>query len=199
MTVTFTAAPRPPVGYVVSCGCAEATARAPRYGTYSDARLAADRASAAAGARQALPGCALPDVCPDYPLHADEVDPDGEVPFVEFSNTNAIGVLEALGLPFGGGEDVDALEPGLPDDVPDGATVIPIVVVDAHGELPAADFLARVLTALGLAPEDPGLPDLQAGNAFVGGRPAGYLQRRLLDLHGLADWCAARNRNVAWH
>ncbi|MEV1042324.1 hypothetical protein AB0J01_37780 [Streptomyces sp. NPDC050204] len=200
MSVTFTAALRPPVGYVVGCGCAEAVARAPRYGTYADAREAADRANAAPGTRRALPGCALPAVCPDYPLFADEVDPDGEVPCVNLSNANALGVLEALGLPVGGGgADADALEPGLPADVPDGTTVIPIVVVDAYGELPAPDFLARAVTALGLAPEDPGVPDLQVGCTLVGGRAPGYLQRRLLDLYGLAAWCAAHGRDVAWY
>lgn len=199
MSVTFTAALRPPMGYVVGCGCAGVTARAPRYGTYADAQQAADQATAAAGTRLALPGCTLPAVCPDYPLYAVEVDPDGEVPFVNLSNANAIGVLEALGLSFGGGEDADALEPGLPADAAEDATVIPIVVVDAAGELSAPDLLARVVTALGLAPEDPGVPDRRAGSTLIGGRPAGYLQRRLLDLYDLAAWCAAHGRDVTWH
>ncbi|MCZ0983989.1 hypothetical protein O1L60_45325 [Streptomyces diastatochromogenes] len=116
------------------------------------------------------------------------------------SNANALGLLEALGLSLGDtAAECDALEPGLPAEAPDGATVIPIVVVDAYGELPAPDFLARVVTALGLAPEDPGVPDYRIGATLIGGRPAGYLQRRLLDLHELAAWCAAHGRAVAWH
>ncbi|MCZ0983988.1 hypothetical protein O1L60_45320 [Streptomyces diastatochromogenes] len=47
MTVTFTAALRPPAGFVVGCGCPEATARAPRFGAFQDAQEAADRANAA--------------------------------------------------------------------------------------------------------------------------------------------------------
>ncbi|WP_435058500.1 hypothetical protein [Streptomyces sp. bgisy060] len=202
MTITFTAAHRPPVGYAVSCGCPAATWRAPRYGDYQDARAAAERASAAR-TRPPLPGCGLPEVCPEYPLYAEEVDPDGEVPWVEFSNINAVGVLEALGLPLRTGpEDAacDVLEDGLPLDESDGAgTVIPIAVVDAYGELAADAFRGRVLTALGLAPDDPGRPDVRLGRTLLLGRPAGYLQRRLRELYDLADWCAAHGRDVAWY
>ncbi|WP_282795761.1 hypothetical protein [Streptomyces sp. CC224B] len=201
MTITFTAAHRPAVGYAVSCGCPVATERAPRYGDYRDAQAAAERATAAP-ARAPLPGCDLPDICPDYPLRAEEVDPDGTVPWVEFSNANAIGVLEALALPFRtGSEDgaCDALEDGLPLEADGAGTVIPIAVVDSYGELAADDFRGRVLTALGLAPDDPGRPDVQLGRTLLFGRPAGYLQRRLRELHALADWCAAHGRDVAWH
>ncbi|QKV98275.1 hypothetical protein HUT19_41905 (plasmid) [Streptomyces sp. NA02950] len=201
MTVTFTAAHRPPVGYAVSCCCPQATVLAPRFGSYPDAQDAADRANAAPGPRDPLPGCDLPEICPEYPLYAEEVDPDGEVPFVEFSNTNVVGVLEALGFPLAAdaGTACDALEAGLPLEVPDDAVVIPVAVVDAHGQLGAGDFRARVLTALGLAPEDPGVPDLRLGRTVVCGRAPGYLQRRLRELYELADWCAAHGREVAWH
>ncbi|MEU3704718.1 hypothetical protein AB0E82_20815 [Streptomyces anulatus] len=201
MTVTFTAAHRPAVGYAVSCGCPEATERAPRYGDYRDALDAAVRATAAP-TRAPLPGCDLPEVCPEYPLHAEEVDPDGAVPWVEFSNVNAVGVLEALGFslqPDPDGAACDALEDGLPLDTDGAGTVIPIAVVNACGELAAYDFRGRVLTALGLAPDDPGTPDLRLGRTLLLGRPAGYLQRRLHELHALADWCAARGRDVAWY
>ncbi|MDJ0465004.1 hypothetical protein [Streptomyces sp. H27-C3] len=201
VSITFTAAHRPPVGYAVTCGCDGATVRAPRFGDYRDALAAADRASAA-GTRDALPGCDLPETCPEYPLHAEDVDPDGPVPWVNFSNVNAIGVLEALGFPVQPGpqdEACDALEDGLPLEADGPGVVIPIAVVDACGELPAEDFRGRVLTALGLAPEDPGRPDIRLGRTLLLGRPAGYLQRRLTELHALADWCAAHGRDVAWH
>ncbi|MFH8294985.1 hypothetical protein [Streptomyces sp. NPDC018059] len=201
MTITFTAAHRPPVGHAVSCGCPGATVRAPRYGDYQDALAAAALASAVS-TRAPLPGCELPEVCPEYPLHAEEVDPDGVVPWVEFSNDNAVGVLEALALPFRtGSEDgaCDALEDGLPLEAVGAGAVIPIAVVDTQGELAADDFRGRVLTALGLAPGDPGRPDVQLGRTMLFGRSAGYLQRRLRELYVLADWCAAHGRDVAWH
>ncbi|MFC8570668.1 hypothetical protein ACFUIW_33425 [Streptomyces sp. NPDC057245] len=202
MTVTFTAAHRPPVGYAVSCGCDEATARAPRYGAWRDAQDAADRANTAADARRPLPGCATPETCPEYPLYAEEVDPDGRVPDVTVSSINAVGVLEALGVSLAAEPDAvesEALEGGMPLEAPEDGVVVPIAVVDACGELPVEDFRARVLTALGLAPEDPGVPGIQLGRTYVGGRPAGYLQRRLQDLYALADWCAAHGRDVAWY
>ncbi|MEJ8654774.1 hypothetical protein WKI65_43750 [Streptomyces sp. MS1.AVA.3] len=202
MSVTFTADQQPAVGSAVTCGCPRATLLAPRFGAYLDADDAAARANAAPGVRRPLPGCELPDVCPEYPLYAEEVDPDGEVPFVNISSINAIGVLEALGFPLApDAEDAgcDALERGLPLEVPKNAVVIPVAMVDAYGQLPAEDFRARVLTALGLAPQDPGLPDFELGRTLIGGRLAGYLQRRLRDLYVLADWCAAHGRDVAWH
>ncbi|GAA1111454.1 hypothetical protein [Streptomyces javensis] len=202
MSVTFTAAHVPPVGHAVSCGCPQATLLAPRFGDYRDAQAAADKANARPGARRPLPGCDHPDACADYPLVADEVDPDGVVPWVDFSSVNAVVVLEALGFQLAPDTDdvaSDLLEPGLPVEVPDDALVIPVAVVDAWGQVSAEDFRARVVTALGLAPEDPGVPNIQLGRTFVGGRPPGYLQRRLRDLYELADWCAVHGRDVAWH
>ncbi|MEU5900416.1 hypothetical protein [Streptomyces venezuelae] len=201
MSVTFTAAHRPPIGYAVSCGCPKATSRAPRFGDHQDAQAAADRASTAR-TRTPLPGCDLPQICPDYPLHAEEVDPDGPAPWVEFSNINAVGVLEALALPFRTGSQeraCDALDGGLPLGTGGPGTVIPIAMVEAYGQLAADDFRGRVLTALGLAPDDPGTPDLRLGRTQLLGRPGGYLQRRLRELHTLADWCTTHNRNVTWH
>lgn len=146
----------------------------------------------------------MPDVCPEYPLLAHDVDPDGSVPGVGLANANAVGVLEALGFPLrpdgeGDAAGCDALEASLPAEAPEDGVVIPVAVVDAYGQLPAADFRARVLLALGLAPVDPGRPDVRLGRTVLVGRPAGYLQRRLRDLYELADWCAARGRDVAWH
>ncbi|MFF2571055.1 hypothetical protein [Streptomyces sp. NPDC058084] len=200
MSVTFTAGLRPPAGFAVGCGCPEATLRALRFGDYRDAQDAAARANAAPGTRGPLPGCAMPAVCPEYPLHAEEVDPDGIVPYVNVSSVNAVGILEALGLaPASEAAGYEALEPDLPAQVPADAVVIPIASADAYGQLPTADFHARVVTALGLAPEDPGVPAYRLGRTLVGGRAAGYLQQRLRDLHELSAWCATRGRDVAWH
>ncbi|MGW1976702.1 hypothetical protein [Streptomyces sp. NPDC001889] len=98
------------------------------------------------------------------------LDADGEVPDVCLSNANARFVLDALGL--GGG--------------------------DLTGTAAARDFLGRCLVALAAAPADAGVPPAALGRVVDLGRPAGYLQDRLEDLHGLAQWCAARDRAVSW-
>ncbi|MEU6647697.1 hypothetical protein [Saccharomonospora sp. NPDC046836] len=199
MTVTFTAATAPAVGFVVTCGCDEATTRAQRFDDYRAAQAAADQTNAAPDQRGPLPGCSMPTVCPEYPLRAEPIDPDGTAPLINISNANAVVVLEALGSPSQptapGHQD---LEP-FPDEVPGNGVIIPVTVVDAYGELAAEEFLGRVLTALALAPEDAGVPDIQFGRTHLGGRPAGYLQQVLRNLHDLAAWCATHERRVVWH
>jgi hypothetical protein len=69
---------------------------------------------------------------------------------------------------------------------------------EAWGQLPADHFLGRVLVALAVAPQDPGVPWTHSGRHHGGGRAAGHLQRRLLELHDLAQWCARNGRAVAW-
>ncbi|MFD9151689.1 hypothetical protein [Streptomyces diastaticus] len=199
MTVTFTAATAPAAGFVVTCGCDEATVRAEHIDDYDAAQAAADQTNAAPDQRRPLPGCSIPTVCPDYPLRAEPIDPDGIAPLINVSNVNAVALLDALGLPSQSeAPDCQDLEP-FPPKAPDNGMTIPITVVDAYGDLPAEEFLGRVLTALGLAPEDLGTPDIQFGRMYVGGRPAGFLQQRLRDLHELASWCATHERRVVWH
>ncbi|MEU5431380.1 hypothetical protein AB0H73_38055 [Streptomyces olivoreticuli] len=139
MSLTFTAEYRGAVAYVVTCGCGPATDRAPRYGSYDDAAAAAQETSGA-HARAPLPGCGMPGECPQYPLYAEGIDPDGAVPEVGVHGDNARCLLVLLGLSG----------------------------PDHHGS-PAGAFLGRVLTALALmpgtgsAPETPG-PGLGVGH-----------------------------------
>ncbi|MBV7255155.1 hypothetical protein KQH21_30925 [Streptomyces sp. IpFD-1.1] len=199
MTVTFTAATAPAAGFVVTCGCDEATAYARPFDDYRAAQATADQINAAADQRGPLPGCCMPTVCPEYPLRPEPIAPDGIPPLINVSNTNAVVILEALGLPTQSeAADHHDLEP-FPAEVPDNGVIIPIAVVDAYGELIAEEFLGRVLTALALAPEDAGVPDIQFGRTYLGGRPTEYLQQRLHDLHELASWCATNERRVVWY
>lgn len=82
---------------------------------------------------------------------------------------------------------------------------------DWCGDMPAEDFLGRVLMALAVAPADPGMPSYEllpgdadrpawAGEATViqGARPAGYLQERLTQLHALAVWALENGKIIAW-
>ncbi|WP_331752765.1 hypothetical protein OG440_38400 (plasmid) [Streptomyces sp. NBC_00637] len=203
MSVTFHAALAVPVGYVVTCGCTEATALAAPYDTYEAACGAVQQLNALPE-RAPLPGCAMPETCPDYRLNVYELDPDGEPPVVNVSNINATRLLPLLGLSHQADDTVGELTasgvleaPGEQDGESQG-TVIPICVVDASGQLPAEQFLGRVLLALALTPDDTGTDGYEQGRTYYGGRPAGYLQRRLLELHDLALWCAAHGRDVVW-
>ncbi|MET8768807.1 hypothetical protein [Streptomyces sp. NPDC004658] len=172
MSVLFTAEHRQALAYVVTCGCAPATEQAAVLGSYGAAVRAAEDAERA-GTRRPLPGCVLPDICPYSPLLVEPLDPDGRAPEVEANSANAQLLLSALGLDSGKGQ-------------------------DAWGQMAADLFLGRVLIALALTPEDPGVPWTQSGRHYDGGRSAGYLRRRLLDLHALAEWCAAHGREVSW-
>ncbi|MGW1291037.1 hypothetical protein ACWD4N_47755 [Streptomyces sp. NPDC002586] len=206
MTVVFQAELREPVGYVASCGCPEATALAAPHVTYEEACAAVRRLDALPD-RGPLQGCSMPQTCPDYPLDVYELDPDGEPPVVDVSNANATRLLPLLGLPHQVGDaDGRLTASGLLDAPGEHAghgsegpgTVIPICVVHAQGQLPAEQFLGRVLLALALTPQDGGTDSYEKGRTYYGGRSADYLQRRLLDLHDLALWCAARGRDVVW-
>jgi hypothetical protein len=106
-------------------------------------------------------------------------------PEVNVSNRNAADILEALGLPF----------------------------EDGSGSLPADQFLGRVLTALAVAPQDPGVPmhELVPGESTIFGpvsefgarfidcgRREGYLQERLLQLEEVATHSMLEGREVSW-
>lgn len=116
-------------------------------------------------------------------------------PPVDFNTARAVEVLAALGFVPKPGEDIWS-------------------VLD--GELPAQEFLGRVLVALGLAPTDEGCegrvltpaevaadPVLSqvAGTRTtveVGGRREGYLQERLGELRELAETALREGFDVGW-
>lgn len=188
MSVTFTADRRPATQFAVTCGCERATALAARHDTYEEASA---EALSAGPARRALPGCAMPDICPEYPLYVHDVDPDGEfTPEVNMSERNAALLAGLLG--FAVSEKTGAAQTPL-SPARDG------VGSDRDaGQLPAEDSLGRVLVALALTTEDEGVDGYWHGRIHLGGRRAGYLQMRLAELRDLAQWCADRGRDVAW-
>ncbi len=115
-----------------------------------------------------LPGCEYPGRCRPFIL---SLDPAGDdIPEINLSNSNARRILDALGLNSD----------------------------DLSGSGTAEDFLGRCLIALALEPADAGVPPVQDGNVIDCGRPAGYLQTRLTELHALAVWCAGQGRAVSW-
>ncbi|MEY9839440.1 hypothetical protein [Streptacidiphilus sp. EB103A] len=182
MSVVFTAEFVPARAFAATCGCPQATALAPDHPTFEAADAAAQAANLLP--RTALPGCDLADICPDYPLRAEAVDPDA-APVVDVHNRNAERLLELLGLE-GELEAAGARSPAAPP------------APDRFGEMDAEAFLGRALMALALTPEDAGSEGTWRGRVFTGGRSAGHLQRRLRELHDLAQWCATRGRTVTW-
>ena len=178
------------VGYVMSC-CPDC--RSEEFGTYQEAE----------SARAALPGidtysAALPG-CPNVewsgggtvlivPVLAEEG------PSVNMSNANARFVLDRLGLLDESGELCGSASP--------------------------ADLRGRILVATALAGGDPGVPaveyqgsqwrmvndphdeamrgDLASGTIVDCGRAPGYLDKRLVSLTELVDWCEQRGRSVDW-
>ncbi|MBV7674284.1 hypothetical protein STHAL_33090 [Streptomyces halstedii] len=69
---------------------------------------------------------------------------------------------------------------------------------ETYGAEDAGLFLGRVLLALALAPQDAGRPAAGDGRYIDCGRPQGYTQERLMQLHGLAATAQASGRRVTW-
>ncbi|MFJ4700497.1 hypothetical protein ACIP5N_22040 [Streptomyces sp. NPDC088768] len=158
MSVTFTADWRPATRFAVTCGCARATALAVPHDTYEEASVETLNAGPARGA---LPGCAMPEICPEYPLYVHDVGPGGEfAPEVNVSQRNAALLTSLLDFTVTGTTDAPC-PPHLGDGQAGGA-----------GQLPAEDFLGRVLVALALTPEDEGVNGYWDRRHHLGGRAA---------------------------
>lgn len=120
--------------------------------------------------------------CPDCSaLGFDDVEVVPTYDEVNLSNANASTLLNTLGL-FGDDEQFADC---------------------CAGSVDAQDFLGRVLTGLALAPVDAGRPvtvDVGAGGTTMVdcGRPDGYVQARLLELHDLATRAIAAGAPVRW-
>lgn len=73
---------------------------------------------------------------------------------------------------------------------------------DWCGDLPAGDFMGRVLLALAISPADEGMPSFEhagpGARMIEGARRAGYLQERLGQLRDLAEWATAHGADVWW-
>lgn len=70
-------------------------------------------------------------------------------------------------------------------------------------EIPAEDFLGRVLLAQALldvtTDDEHGTPDVIDGpDVYCGTRP-GYFEHRLLELQQLAEWAKREGAAVVWH
>lgn len=98
-----------------------------------------------------------------------------QAPEFNLSNVNARFVLSALG--FADDEDLCGTER-------------------------AEDFLGRILVAEALSPVDEGVPAHQAvagqSQVIECGRPAGYLQQRLRNLHEVAEFAQRHDLEVCW-
>lgn len=194
MSLSFTVSHQEPTSYVVTCGCDAATARATPCASYAAA------CTAAAATKQPLAGCSWPEICADYPLHVYGLDPRGAAPEVNVHNLTAVRLLDLLGLPrFAEPAAEHSASPTPEPDTAREGMAIEVVVLDAYGQMPAEEFLGRVLLALALTPRDCGTDGYWSGRSHRGGRAPGRLQQLLAELHALAEWCAANGGEVAWH
>lgn len=95
-------------------------------------------------------------------------------PEVNMANGNARQVLDLLGVTWDGDWD----------------------------EVPAEDFLGRVLIAQALLPvatdDEHGRPAVQERNWTECGRRPGYLAERLAELHEVATWAVEHQAAVTW-
>ena len=101
----------------------------------------------------------------------------GDPPELNVSNGNAALLLESLGIT---GED------------------------RLGGSMPAGEFSGRVLLAQAIAPPDEGMPthDMPASpgglTIVYGGRPIGYLHKKLVELQQIAAWATEHETTVSW-
>ena len=173
MSVTFFASrPSQCVGFAVSCGVypAEASFRSPVQPS-ADLALQAHRDLIAAS-----PALADDCECHTQPYVVQVRDTDSD-PTLNVSNANARLILDTLGLPF--------------DEC------------SLSGSALSEQFLGAVLLAHGLAPAELGVPSYEevvpggARMIFVG-RPEGYLQSRLDELHAVGVFARDHGVGVSW-
>lgn len=184
MSITFTAEMSAIIGQRIECACGT---HGPEFTDYEVAvewlrdKKSAPSVLAALGETRtySLPGC-TDDWCDVDSLYVVAVEED-PAPEANFANTNAIHLLQTLGL---------APTPLTPD-------------ADVYcGTIDAEDFLGRVLIALAVAPVDEGIPAHEVpgpGAQFIDcGRRPGYTQEALAHLRDVADFAVARGRKVVW-
>lgn len=120
---------------------------------------------------------ALCETCNVYGIYANEIMDVSDEFDVNLANTNAIMMLEVLGI------DVDDYDLG--------------------GSMPGDEFLGHVLTALAVDRDDSGISDVVEGGdgratVVHCGLPAGYWSDRLNALHDLAQEASRLGRDVVW-
>lgn len=177
MSVTFHPSQSPVIGYRFECHCGVVAAKFETVeGAYGFLNIyEADPYQ--------LDGC-TDDLCPSYPQIANMYD-GAHHEGLNLNNQNAADILRVLGL-VEPGQDADIINPE----------------VRWCGELPAADFLGRIMVAQAISPESaekigyekPGPGAIM----FESGREAGYIQKKLAELAEVADWAAKHERTVCW-
>lgn len=180
MSVTFAPATTGTGTWEVRCYCAEFAPKVQaEFGSYSDASMWLSLYKAAP---YALAGCTDED-CAIYGPHLSEVQVQQGAPSVNMSNSNAVSVMEALGLiTSDSGEDFDLC-----------------------GSLPAEDFEGRILMALAVAPVSAVRPTYTEGGAegegalmVHCGRPEGYVQDRLNALREVVMFAREHDLSIDW-
>ncbi len=193
MSVTFSPSMATVTGFRIGCSCKTNKSKV-TFGSYKDAEafyVKHNLTQSASNFPSVLEGCQYAgkegycEECSPF-IHVITEDDGQDVPEVNMSNTNAIKLLEMLGLLTGVEESPFGLLP-----------------VDACGAEEADDFLGRVLTAQALSTGDPGRPEeteVMEGGAMVihCGTPEGYADQRLEQLREVAEWAKARGRMVTW-
>ena len=174
MSVSFTAEITAITGFQIRCYC---DIVGETYGHHNDA-WAAVREMQDNGV--SLDGCTDED-CVIYGCTVETLTVGPEADEINVSSFNARPILEALGYIADG------------DNSDDGMV----------GSATAEEFMGRVLLALAVLPVSAErLSETTGGNGTVtvhyGGRPEGYVQDRLAQLHGLAQFAREHSRMVYW-
>lgn len=117
----------------------------------------------------------------NFGYHANAVHEGVNSDEINVSNSNSVSILEVLGLMTQDDEFCDV----------------------CCGSMNAEDFLGRVLMALAVAPESAERVSEQtmfaSGGMYVQcGRPAGYVQSKLLRLKEVAEFAIQHDREVIW-
>lgn len=181
MSITFTTAIGPLMGWAVSCACGEGVG--PVVCNYAEAVAYLTPLVEDESLRSVLVGCEDGKLCLMYRLSLTTLE--ATPPEVNMSNNNAADIFASLGF--------------ISDDP---ALAAEAAEVFHGGSLDAADFLGRVLFALAISPSDEGRPSFEMPRteggmmAIACGRRVGYIQTRLGELHDLAQWAIANNREV---
>lgn len=194
MSVTFAAAMAPIIGFDLACVCGA------RYLTEADEPMPYEVALATLltvrDANEGLADCEDED-CFTFGIFTKPVEDGEDSPEVQMSNTNAVAVLETLGL--------KATDESFEDT--------------CCGAISGEDLMGRILVALAIAPESAERPTLarvneahtygaeaHAGAVMVTTGPtmiqcgveAGYVQAKLEALRAVAEFCIEQDREVVW-
>ena len=160
MSITFNCATTAhPTSFILSCYCA--TSQPHTVATYAEV-------CAFLATTPTFEGCTDP-FCATLTPRITPVDGTEDLPQVNVSNTNAVSLLEALGLDR-----------------------------DPSGSVDAADFVARVLLALSSDVPSPAVAEVVDGNVIHCARHEGYVQDRLQQLLAVGEAARVANCAVTW-